>query len=143
MLSDDSRAIAQASDLVLVASGTASLEVAYFEKPMLVLYNASRFKRWIYRLYIVTPYFALPNILGASLFDGQPLVYEGLCGDDEAGELASVAKSLLEEGPERAQAVARLQRLKAEKQQVFSPGGTARAAEAFLEFLGHGKRSKP
>jgi len=136
VLSDDSRAIAQASDLVLVASGTASLEVTYFEKPMLVLYNVSRLKRLLYSLLIVTPYFALPNILGASLFDGEPVVYEGLCGEDKVGELAAVAKSLLEEGPERAQSIARLQRLKAEKQHVFAPGASARAADAFMEFLG-------
>lgn len=135
VLSDDSRAIAQASDLVLVASGTASLEVAYFEKPMLVLYNASWLKRLIYRLYIVTPYFALPNILGAALFDGQPVVYEGLCGDEEASKLASIARSLLDDGPERTQAITRLQRLKAAKRDVFAPGSSARAAETFLEFL--------
>jgi lipid-A-disaccharide synthase len=135
VLADDARAIAQASDLVLVASGTASLEVAYFEKPMLVLYNAGGLRRLMFDLYSVTPYFSLPNILGASLLDGEPLVYERLCAGGEASEIVAVAKSLLEEGPERAQAIARLQRLKAEKDQVFAPGSAARAADAFLEFL--------
>ena len=55
--------------------------------------------------------------------------------DEEAGKLASVARSLLDEGPERTQAITRLQRLKAAKRDVFAPGSSARAAETFLEFL--------
>lgn len=54
----------RAADLVLVASGTAALEVAFHEKPMIVMYNASPLfyhlmGRWMLR----TPYLSLPNIL--------------------------------------------------------------------------------
>jgi len=53
-----------AADLVLVASGTATLEVAYYQTPMIVMYNASR---WAYlllgRWVISTPYLSLPNII--------------------------------------------------------------------------------
>jgi len=53
-----------AADLVLVASGTAALEVAFHEKPMIVMYNASRvFYHLIGRWLIHTPYLCLPNIL--------------------------------------------------------------------------------
>ncbi len=54
----------QAAELVLVASGTTTLEVAFHAKPMVVMYNASR---WSYQLIgrwlINTPYLSLPNIL--------------------------------------------------------------------------------
>jgi lipid-A-disaccharide synthase len=52
------------ADLVLAASGTATLEVAYHGTPMIVMYNASR---WMYRLLgrwlISTKYLSIPNIL--------------------------------------------------------------------------------
>ncbi|MBN1488987.1 MAG: lipid-A-disaccharide synthase [Phycisphaerae bacterium] len=53
-----------AADLVLVASGTATLEVAYHNRPMIVMYNASK---WGYRLIgrrlIRTEHLSLVNIL--------------------------------------------------------------------------------
>jgi lipid-A-disaccharide synthase len=57
-------ALIRAADLVLVASGTTTLEVAYHQRPMIVMYNASP---WFYRLIgrwmIHTPHLSLPNIL--------------------------------------------------------------------------------
>lgn len=54
----------QAADLVLVASGTSTLEVAYYRTPMIVMYNHSR---WLYQLLgrwlIATKYLSLPNII--------------------------------------------------------------------------------
>jgi len=56
-----------AADLVLVASGTTTLEVAFYEKPMIVMYQASRlFYHAIGRWMIHTPYLSLPNILAGS-----------------------------------------------------------------------------
>lgn len=54
----------QAADLVLVASGTTALEVAFHERPMIVMYQSSRFLyhaigRWM----IDSQYLTLPNIL--------------------------------------------------------------------------------
>ncbi len=58
--------VLRAADLVLVASGTATLEVAYHHTPMIVMYNA-RLARWAYPLLrgwmIQTEVFSLPNIL--------------------------------------------------------------------------------
>ena len=54
----------QAADLVLVASGTAALEVAFHRKPMIVMYNASRvFYHLVARWLIRTKHLSLPNIL--------------------------------------------------------------------------------
>jgi len=54
----------EAADLVLVASGTTTLEVALRGTPMIVMYNASR---WFYNLaarwLLHTPWLSLPNIL--------------------------------------------------------------------------------
>lgn len=53
-----------ASDLVLAASGTATLHVAEQGKPMIIMYNASRWGYWLIgRRLIHTPHLALINIL--------------------------------------------------------------------------------
>jgi len=52
------------ADLVLVASGTTTIEVAFFRKPMIVMYNASRlFYHVVGRWLVKTPHLSLPNIL--------------------------------------------------------------------------------
>jgi lipid-A-disaccharide synthase len=54
----------EAAHLVLVASGTAALEVAFHERPMIVMYQTSPlFYHAIGRWMIHTPYLSLPNIL--------------------------------------------------------------------------------
>lgn len=59
------RAVAiRAADIVLVASGTVTLEVAYRGTPMIVMYNASALTynligRWL----ISTPHLSIPNII--------------------------------------------------------------------------------
>jgi len=54
----------QAADLVLVASGTSTLEVAFHGRPMVVMYNASRvFYNLVGRWMIRTKFLSLPNIL--------------------------------------------------------------------------------
>ena len=133
VLAADPRAIILASDFVLVKSGTVTLEAAYFEKPMIVLYGSNPFRRFLSSLFLVPPYFALPNILGASLFDGEPTVLERLCRKREAVELAPMARALLDPGPARDGARERLRRL---KESTFAPGAAARAADALLGFLG-------
>jgi lipid-A-disaccharide synthase len=54
----------QAADLALVASGTSTLEVAFHERPMIVMYNSSRFfYHLIGRWMISARHLSLPNIL--------------------------------------------------------------------------------
>ncbi len=68
----------EAADLVLVASGTATLEVAYHRRPMIVMYNASR---WGYRLVarwlIQTPHLSLVNILAGRRLVPEYMPYYG------------------------------------------------------------------
>ena len=54
-----------AGDVVLLASGTATLEAALIKRPMVVAYRVAPFTRWLletFRLLRVT-HFALPNLL--------------------------------------------------------------------------------
>lgn len=53
-----------AADLVIVASGTAALEVAFHRRPMIVMYKSSPlFYHALARWMLATPYLSLPNIL--------------------------------------------------------------------------------
>ena len=59
----DSYTALAAADAVLVASGTASLEVALFKKPMVIAYKMLRASWEILRHMAYQPWIGLPNIL--------------------------------------------------------------------------------
>lgn len=59
------------ADLVLLASGTATLEAMLLNKPMVVAYKVAWFNYYLARLLIRTPYIAFPNLLS-----GEALVPE-------------------------------------------------------------------
>jgi lipid-A-disaccharide synthase len=66
----DNASLLAAADLVLVASGTATLHVAYYRKPMIVMYDAGRLLslpyRWFGRRVVKTPHLSLVNILAGA-----------------------------------------------------------------------------
>ncbi|WP_246782265.1 lipid-A-disaccharide synthase [Wohlfahrtiimonas chitiniclastica] len=95
VLKGDSRLAMQASDVVLLASGTATLEALLLKKPMVVAYKFSSVTAYIAKKVVRTPYFSLPNILS-----GQPLVPEVFQADVTPERL----KPLVEEAFEKADA---------------------------------------
>ena len=52
-----------AADLVLVASGTATLEAALLKRPMVITYRVARSTAWLMRRRAYLPWVGLPNIL--------------------------------------------------------------------------------
>ncbi len=66
----DNASLLSVADLVLVASGTATLEVAYRRKPMVVMYDAGRLMglahRVLGRRLVTTPHLSLVNILAGA-----------------------------------------------------------------------------
>lgn len=70
ILRDDNATLLTAADLALVASGTATLEVAAYRKPMVVMYDAGRLMRVGYwlggRRLLHTPHLALVNVLAGA-----------------------------------------------------------------------------
>jgi lipid-A-disaccharide synthase len=63
LIDGQSHAAMAAADAVLVASGTASLEVALFKKPMVIAYKMMRASWHIMRHMAYQPWIGLPNIL--------------------------------------------------------------------------------
>jgi lipid-A-disaccharide synthase len=118
-----------AADLLLVASGTATLEAALIGTPMVVCYRVSRLTGMIARLLIRIPWVSLANIVS-----GRAVVPELLQDNATGFRLAEEAVNLLR-NPEALKA----QRLAfAElKGALGTPGVGERAARRILEVAGY------
>jgi lipid-A-disaccharide synthase len=55
--------VMQISDLLIIASGTATLEAAYFKKPMIICYKVNWINYFLISFLIKTRYIGLPNLL--------------------------------------------------------------------------------
>jgi lipid-A-disaccharide synthase len=62
-----SQDVMAAADVVVVTSGTATLETMLFKKPMIIAYRMSRFTYQLAKLLVKTPYAGLPNLLANTL----------------------------------------------------------------------------
>lgn len=80
----------QASDLVIVASGTATLEAALLKKPMVITYRMPSLSWQILKRMHLQAYVGLPNILA-----GKFIVPELLQNDATPEKLAAAAMTLL------------------------------------------------
>ena len=115
-----------ASDVVLVASGTASLEAALLKRPMVITY---RIGKWQYRLMkhmAYLPWVGLPNILC-----NEGIVPELLQDEATPENLADAIEGWLQDAPRRAAVEARFMDLHIELKQDTA----RRAAEAILPYL--------
>ena len=82
----------EAADVVLIASGTATLEAALWKKPMVISYTVPALTAWIMRRQGYLPYIGLPNILA-----GEFLVPEILQEEAKPANLARAVISWLDE----------------------------------------------
>ncbi len=82
-----SQDVVAASDAVLLASGTATLEVTLIKRPMVVVYRADWLTSFLFRVLglMKAPFFALPNLLA-----GRKIVPEYLNDDVRAETLGPV-----------------------------------------------------
>ena len=79
-----------AADLVLVNSGTATLEAMLLRRPMVMSYRLGTWTYAIVSRLVTTPWFALPNILAQA-----PLVPELIQDDATPENLANALSTLL------------------------------------------------
>jgi len=91
-----SREVMAASDVVLLASGTATLEAMLLKKPMVVGYRLSNLSYTLISRLVKVPHVSLPNLLAR-----QPLVPELLQDDATPESLGSAVLERLENQQER------------------------------------------
>lgn len=132
-LSRQSRDALAAADVVLLASGTATLEAALLKKPMVVTYKVSRLSELLVRMFAHVKMYSLPNLLA-----GRALVPE-ILQDDATPEALGAAVERYLDHPEQAESVqAELARMHA----ALKQGADARAAKAVMEVLRERKHDR-
>jgi len=113
-----------AADFALCASGTATLEVAYYNVPMVVMYNGSK---WGYRLVgkrlITTEHLSLVNILA-----GREIVPEFMPYYTRTEPIAQQAMDILRNDERRT-------RIKADLAEIVASLGSQRAADGAAQML--------
>ena len=122
------------ADLLLVTSGTATLESACFGTPLLVLYRMSRVSWWIARRLVSIPDIGLVNVVA-----GRRIAPEFLQDAVEPKTLAPVVLELLRDPKKRLEMT---QRLREVKDRLGTPGASSRVADLAIELAG-GKGKEP
>lgn len=85
-----SQQVMASADLVLLASGTATLEAMLLERPMVVIYSMKAMTYWLAKRLVKIPYVALPNILA-----GHEIVPELIQDDANAQNICRVVQQTL------------------------------------------------
>lgn len=90
LVSGQGRRVMEASDMVLLASGTATLEAMLMKRPMVVAYRMGWLSYAIISRLMRTPYVALPNLLAS-----EPLVPELIQKDMTVANLVEAVSARL------------------------------------------------
>jgi lipid-A-disaccharide synthase len=119
-------AVMAAADVVLVTSGTATLETMLFKRPMVIAYRMANLTYQIARHLVKIPYVGLPNLLA-----DKALVPEFI---QDAAQPKVLAAALLDfiDNPEKAQ---RLQQQFTDIHHQLRRDANQRAAEAVLKII--------
>lgn len=117
-----------AADMVLVASGTATLECALLKRPMVITYRMPAVSWWLMKGKGYLPYVGLPNILC-----GRFVVPELLQHDATPQNLSQAMLNLLNDKD----AVAELEGIFTELHHTLRHNTAQKAAAAILPYLAH------
>ena len=119
--------LVHASDAVMVASGTATLETALLERPMVIVYRTAPLTYALARRLISVPFIGMPNLIA-----GRAVVPE-LIQDEATGERMAAEVARFLDDPAHAEAT---RRGLAEVRHALGDGGAAeRAAAIAAEML--------
>ena len=98
LVDGQSKTVMTAADVILMASGTTTLEALLLKKPMVVAYRLSWFTYMIASRLVKSPFFSLPNLLA-----GEELVPEVLQNDVRPEMLGPLVLERLQDSMQRQQ----------------------------------------
>ncbi len=119
--------VMQCCDAIITASGTATLEVALMNIPMVIVYKISPLTYAIARRMISIPHVGLVNIVA-----GEPIAPEFIQHAARAGKIAAATARFLEDA-DHAQGTRK--KLANIRQRLGKPGGSENVARLALEML--------
>ena len=128
VINDETYNAVAASDLAVVASGTATLETAIIGTALIVVYRASMLNWRIFRPLINVPFVGMPNLIA-----GREIAPELLQNDLTAERLAHEVATLIDDPERRRQMRAELAEVRARLGETDASG---RAARRIIELLG-------
>jgi lipid-A-disaccharide synthase len=129
--------VLKACDMALVASGTATLEAAILEVPMIIVYRVSFFSYWFGKMVVRVPFIGLVNLVA-----GEEVVPELIQGDVTPERLAQEAMDILEHDDKRRNMVRKLHALRETLGQGSASEKTARIALEMIEASSTGAETK-
>lgn len=113
--------------LLLVASGTATLQAALAGAPMVVVYKTGRLNYALARMLIKVEHIAMPNLVA-----GRKLLPELIQGEATPSALAEEALALMDDGPRRREM---LEGLRQVREAMGGPGASRRVAELAVQIM--------
>ena len=127
-----------ASDLAIVSSGTATIETALLNKPMIVVYRLSPLTARLAKPLVRTKFFSMVNLIA-----GRAVVPELIQDDFTPQRLSSEAEALLSGSPgENPRVMQMLQGLQGVQSLLGSPGAVERAADEIVRLLASQSNAK-
>lgn len=123
----DTYNVAHAADLAVVASGTATLEMALLERPMVIVYRLAPVTYALARLFVRVPFIGMPNLIAE-----RQVVPELLQSAVTPERIAAEARQLLTDA--RAYSVAQ-EGLREVRTKLGEPGAAKRAAGLIFNLL--------
>jgi lipid-A-disaccharide synthase len=120
-----------AADVVIVASGTATLETAILGKPMVIVYKVSPVSYWVGKAMVKVDWIGLANIVA-----GKKVVPELLQQEARGERIAEEALRILDEEVYRREMVLALEEV---RKKLGTPGAAGRVARMALEMIGKTK----
>lgn len=121
------RQVMQEAKLLLVASGTATLQAALAGTPSVVVYKTGAFNYLVARSLIKVEYIAMPNLIA-----GRELMPELIQGEATPQKVCAEALSLLEDESRRERVIQGLSEVRAK---LGGPGASRRVAQLALEMM--------
>ena len=126
LLDGQSRAVMAAADVVLLASGTATLEATLLKRPMVVAYRMKGFSHWLIRRMVKVDHIALPNLLAP-----EPVVPEYIQGDATPEALAEAVLQRIDSDDTVAEEQAAFRRI----HEILRRSASDSAADAITDLL--------